>query len=97
MNHIGGGAADRIETISGDHWITSSQDDLRLRRPLDGDVAVDVAILGGGFSGLWTAFHLLSGNPSLRVAIVERRFAAMARQGAMAAGAPPGSRSIPRR
>lgn len=74
MNHIGGVAAGQIETISGDHWITSSQDDLRLRRPLDGDVAVDVAILGGGFSGLWTAFHLLSGNPSLRVAIVERRF-----------------------
>nr|WP_255476538.1 MULTISPECIES: FAD-dependent oxidoreductase [unclassified Novosphingobium] len=41
---------------------------------MDGDVSADIAIVGGGFSGLWTAFHLLSGNPSLKVAIVERRF-----------------------
>jgi len=33
---------------------------------------VDVAILGGGYTGLWTAYYLLRSNPGLRVAVVER-------------------------
>ncbi|MDR6511579.1 glycine/D-amino acid oxidase-like deaminating enzyme [Novosphingobium capsulatum] len=74
MSQVRGGDTGRIQTIAGDHWISSAHDDLRLRRSLDGEVSVDIAILGGGFSGLWTAYHLLSGNPSLQVAIVERRF-----------------------
>ena len=40
--------------------------------PLDGDLAVDVAIVGGGYTGLWTAIELKSRDPSLDVAIVER-------------------------
>ncbi|WP_334164015.1 NAD(P)/FAD-dependent oxidoreductase [Phenylobacterium sp.] len=32
---------------------------------------MDVAILGGGYSGLWTAYYLLQADPSLEVAIVE--------------------------
>ena len=32
----------------------------------------DVAIVGGGFCGLWTAINLMSREPTLRVAIVER-------------------------
>jgi glycine/D-amino acid oxidase-like deaminating enzyme len=34
-------------------------------------VALDVAIVGGGFTGLWTAIALTDTDPSLRVAIVE--------------------------
>lgn len=44
----------------------------------------DVAIIGGGFSGLWSAFHLISANPSLRIAIFEERqvgFGASGRNG----------------
>lgn len=55
-------------------WLESCGDDLAPRPPLAGDRTVDVAILGGGFSGLWTAYHLLRGNPSLEIAIVEREF-----------------------
>ena len=33
----------------------------------------DVAILGGGFTGLWTAHHLLSREPALTIAIFERQ------------------------
>ena len=33
----------------------------------------DVAIIGGGFSGLWSAFHLLQANPELKIALFESR------------------------
>jgi glycine/D-amino acid oxidase-like deaminating enzyme len=45
---------------------------------------VDVAILGGGYSGLWTAYYLLRANPGLRLAIVEKEnvgFGASGRKG----------------
>jgi glycine/D-amino acid oxidase-like deaminating enzyme len=63
-----------IDPIAGDYWLSSSGDDLRLRPRLERDLTVDVAILGGGFSGLWTAYHLLRMEPSLDIAVVERRF-----------------------
>ena len=34
----------------------------------------DVAIIGGGFSGLWSAFHLRKLDPSLKIAIFEAKF-----------------------
>lgn len=34
--------------------------------------AWDVAIIGGGFSGLWCAHHLLNNNPGLAIAIFEK-------------------------
>lgn len=49
--------------------------DLTPRPPLDGNTAVDVAIVGAGFTGLWTAHHLLRQQPSLRVLVVEREIA----------------------
>lgn len=38
---------------------------------LSQSLRVDVAIIGGGFSGLWTAHHLLEQEPNLRIAIFE--------------------------
>jgi glycine/D-amino acid oxidase-like deaminating enzyme len=55
--------------------------------PLDGDVDVDVAIVGAGMTGLWTAHHLLRRDPSLRVAVLEREsigFGASGRNGGWA-------------
>jgi glycine/D-amino acid oxidase-like deaminating enzyme len=52
--------------------------------PLSADVDVDVAIVGGGLTGLWTAWHLLQRDPSLRVAVLEREtvgFGASGRNG----------------
>lgn len=47
---------------------------IRLRPPLDGPSDADVAILGAGFTGLWTALYLLERDPSLDVLVVEREF-----------------------
>lgn len=45
------------------------------RRPaLPHNIDVDVAIVGGGFSGLWTAFYLSQLNPTARIAIIEKHF-----------------------
>ena len=49
--------------------------DIRPRDPLPGDVQVDVCIVGAGFTGLWTAYHLRRLDPSVRVAVVERHYA----------------------
>jgi len=40
--------------------------------PLEGDRRVDVAIVGGGFAGLWAAYHLKRAEPSLDIAVVEQ-------------------------
>ncbi|WP_374471831.1 NAD(P)/FAD-dependent oxidoreductase [Phenylobacterium sp.] len=53
------------------YWLETAGETLTPRPPLAGDVTVDVAILGGGYSGLWTAYYLLRDNPGLEVAIVE--------------------------
>ncbi|MEE8347480.1 MAG: FAD-dependent oxidoreductase, partial [Dehalococcoidia bacterium] len=39
--------------------------------PLHGDMDADVAIIGGGFTGLWTAYHLLKADPGLTVVVLE--------------------------
>jgi len=38
---------------------------------LQGDLSVDVAIIGGGFTGLTTAYNLCKQAPSMRVALLE--------------------------
>ena len=38
---------------------------------LDGDTAADVCIVGGGYTGLWTAVALKERDPSLEVVLVE--------------------------
>jgi glycine/D-amino acid oxidase-like deaminating enzyme len=39
--------------------------------PLDRDVAADVVILGGGYTGMWTAFFLKEREPGLDVVLLE--------------------------
>lgn len=54
------------------------------RAPLPGDLAVDVAVVGGGLTGLWTAYYLATADPSLRIAVLEKEvvgFGASGRNG----------------
>lgn len=57
------------------------------RPTLSSDLDVDVVVVGGGFSGLWSAYSLLVNEPTLRVAVVEREvvgFGASGRNGGWA-------------
>ena len=63
------------------YWLETSADDLTPRPPLDGSVDVDVAILGAGYTGLWTAHSLLARDPSLRILVVEREIAGFGASG----------------
>src|SRR4030081_3522784 len=40
--------------------------------PLAKNVNADVAIVGGGFTGLWTAYFLSQANPSLGIVLLEQ-------------------------
>ncbi len=54
----------------GSFWFASG-DPGPVRAPASGHSRVDIAIVGGGFTGLWTAIALLDTDPSLRVAVLE--------------------------
>jgi glycine/D-amino acid oxidase-like deaminating enzyme len=56
-------------------WLEDAGEILSPRPSMQRSEDVDVAILGGGYTGLWTAYYLLLHNPGLKVAIVEREIA----------------------
>ena len=60
------------------------------RRPaLAGSTDTDIAIVGGGYSGLWTAYYLIKADPTLRITVIERDycgFGASGRNGGWAEG-----------
>ena len=54
----------------GSFWFTTG-DPGPARPAAGGHTRADVAIVGGGFTGLWSALALLEADPSLRVAVLE--------------------------
>ena len=64
-------------------WLDSLPADhsLATRQRLPGDVTADVAIVGAGYTGLWTAYYLKQADPSLRVVVVEAEFAGFGASG----------------
>jgi glycine/D-amino acid oxidase-like deaminating enzyme len=59
------------------------------RPALPGPLEADVAIVGAGYTGLWTAYYLKRAEPSLRVAVLEAEragFGASGRNGGWATG-----------
>ena len=57
--------------------------------PPDGDISVDVAIVGAGLTGLWTAYYLARADPQLRIAVLDRHhvgFGASGRNGGWCSG-----------
>ena len=64
-----------------DSLAESGIDALVPRAALPGDRDVDVAIIGGGLTGLWTAYYLLAENPRLRIAVLEKHIAGFGASG----------------
>jgi len=56
-------------------WHDTVGEPLTPRPALGGDTDVDVAIVGAGFTGLWTAYYLANADRRLRVAVLEREIA----------------------
>ncbi|GAA1464828.1 NAD(P)/FAD-dependent oxidoreductase [Microbacterium thalassium] len=51
------------------------------RPALSGDIDADVAIVGAGYTGLWTAYYLKTLQPDLRITVLEQRFAGFGASG----------------
>jgi glycine/D-amino acid oxidase-like deaminating enzyme len=51
------------------------------RDPLPGSREYDVCVVGGGFTGLWTAYYLKKARPDLRIAVLEKEFAGFGASG----------------
>src|ERR1700682_5258181 len=67
-----------------------------LRPPLPGNRDADVCIVCARYTGLWTAYYLKRADPSLRIVILEARFAgfgASGRNGGWLSGLVPGDRN----
>jgi glycine/D-amino acid oxidase-like deaminating enzyme len=56
-------------------WLDGVPGRLTPRPSLPGDVDCDVAIVGAGFTGLWTAYHLARSAPDMRIVVIEREIA----------------------
>jgi glycine/D-amino acid oxidase-like deaminating enzyme len=78
-------------------WLDGHPDPLTPRAPLPGDETCDVAIVGAGFTGLWTAYYLKRLQPDLRVIVLEREIAGFGpsgRNGGWASAGLAGSASV---
>lgn len=62
-------------------WHDTYPGSLAPRPSLPGDRQVDVAIVGAGFTGLWTAYYLKLLDPGLRIEVVEREIAGFGASG----------------
>lgn len=61
------------------YWL--AQRPRRAPTPLEGPAGADVAIVGAGLTGLWTAIHLKALDPSAEVVVLEQQVAAYGASG----------------
>lgn len=62
-------------------WFEQLPGPITPRAALEQDDTVDVAIVGAGFTGLWTAYYLHELDPSLRIAVLESEVAGFGASG----------------
>ncbi|GGT20223.1 FAD-dependent oxidoreductase [Streptomyces kurssanovii] len=64
-----------MNTVNGGISFWYAQDGAPVpREPLPGDSSADVCIVGGGYTGLWTAYYLKKAVPFLNITVLEARF-----------------------
>ncbi len=62
-------------------WLDGVPGELAPRPALTSPTAVDVAVIGAGYTGLWTAYYLKKADPSLRIAVLEKEIAGFGASG----------------
>jgi glycine/D-amino acid oxidase-like deaminating enzyme len=62
-------------------WMDQLGKTLTPRAPLSEDLHADVAIIGAGYTGLWTAYYLKRQAPNLRIVILEGEIAGFGASG----------------
>jgi len=62
-------------------WMEQLGDSLTPRPALQGDIEADVAIVGAGFTGLWTAYYLKQQAPDLNIVVLEAEIAGFGASG----------------
>jgi len=62
-------------------WHDGLAGTLAPRPSLPGPTEVDVAVVGGGYTGLWTAYYLKKADPALRIAVFEKEIAGFGASG----------------
>src|SRR4051794_19912440 len=62
-------------------WHETTPTDWGPRPALQDDVEADVAIVGAGLTGLWTAYYLARADPSLRIVVLESEVAGFGASG----------------
>ncbi|GAA3928087.1 NAD(P)/FAD-dependent oxidoreductase [Actinoplanes auranticolor] len=67
--------------MSASYWLAALGEPAAARPSLPGDREVDVAIVGAGYTGLWTAYYLARADPSLRIAVIEAQYAGFGASG----------------
>jgi glycine/D-amino acid oxidase-like deaminating enzyme len=63
------------------YWHDSVPGSLKPRSSLTNDIQADIAIVGAGYTGLWTAYYLKQLDPSLDIAILEAEIAGFGASG----------------
>jgi glycine/D-amino acid oxidase-like deaminating enzyme len=90
------GSADEARYRARSLWLDSVPEPLTPRPSLPGDLDCDVAIVGAGFTGLWSAYYLKSHQPDLRVAVLEAEVAGYGPSGRNGGWASSGISASPR-
>src|SRR3990167_2043462 len=70
-------------------WMDQLDEPLTARPALGAELQADVAIIGAGYTGLWTVYYLKRQAPQLRIVIVEAEtagFGASGRNGGWVVG-----------
>ncbi|SCG42594.1 NAD(P)/FAD-dependent oxidoreductase [Micromonospora halophytica] len=57
------------------YWLSTVDEPLIPRPPLNGDTDADVVVVGAGYTGLWTAYYLAVADPTVRITVLEAEIA----------------------